>query len=415
MKSFVKTAFILLALIFDQAWGTKFINFEKPGYQIDTVYFDDIFISGFKVKFDSKVYGDLFSFSYEIVQTDSIDGNFMAFARSVQNLGTVTGSFRAFGQKLSCNSDVGRNLLLGGQEINVGPAAKIYRDADLGGKTVVFQGVIDGNLKIGGRIAVVSGTIGGNLEFSGDSLTINPNTVINGDVNYDSPARAAISDAATINGQVNWKKTEVEAEDTKKGGGFWSAITWIGSARGFLAWNIFSSLVALVFILLPFPGWLVFVTFWVIMVASGNILLVITRTKAFATEGVLGRRFFPSMGLGFIIFFLTPVIAIVLFFTILLGPLALALSMLFGIAVFAGGIYACLYVGRRVCMLFSAGAKNSSGYLCYTIGMTALLILSIIPILGYLMILAALMTGVGGLAQTFWRPKAEAATAGFQA
>lgn len=405
MRGLGKYAVILLCLTVQSAWGTKFVNFEKDASQIDTIYSDDIFISGFKIKFDSRVYGDLFAFCYEIVQSDTVDGNFMAFAQEVQNLGPVTGSFRAFARKVSCNTEIGRNLLIGGQDINIGPGARILRDADLWGEIVVFQGGTDGDLKIKSHTAVISGVVGGALYFEGDSLTINPNTVINGDLNYNSPSRATISDAVTINGEVNWKKTEESKSAKDDDGGFWAILTWIASVKGYLIWNIFSSLLVLIFILIPFPVWLVLITFWFILVAAGNLTLLITKARAYATEAVLGNRLFPSMGLGFIIFFLTPIVAIVLFFTLLLAPLAMVLSMLFGIAVFAGGIYISLYVGRRICLLFGQGAKNTPGFLCYTIGMSVLLILSLIPILGYLIILVSLLTGVGALVQTFWRPK----------
>jgi hypothetical protein len=76
--------------------------------------------------------------------------------------------------------------------------------------------------------------------------------------------------------------------------------------------------------------------------------------------------------------------------------------MLFGIAIFAGGIYASLHLGRRVCGIFGSSSGNTPGYLCFTIGMTILLALSFIPVLGYIIILAALMAGLGSLAQTFW-------------
>jgi hypothetical protein len=387
--------------------ATKFINFEHEASQVDTAYFDDIFLSGFKVRFDSKVYGDLFSFSYEMVQSDTIDGNFMAFAQTVQNLGPVTGSYRAFGRRISCNSDVGRNLLLAGQEINVGPGGRILRDADMAGANVVFQGAVEGTLKISAQMAVVSGTIGGDLIFKGDSLTISPNTVINGNVSYDSPSRATIGEAATIHGQVNWKKTEREKPADDAGGGFWAALIWIASIKGYLVWSIVSSLLILVFILIPFPTWLAALTFWFILAAAGNLTLLLTRSKAYATESVLRNRLFPSMGLGFIIFFMAPVIALVLFFTILLSPLALIITMLFGIAVFIGGIYASLYLGRSICVLLNPGARHSPGYLCFTIGMTILLLLSLIPILGYIIMFVVLMTSVGALVQALWRPRTE--------
>ena len=383
--------------------ATRYLNSEKPESQIDTVYDDDVFISGFKIKFDSKVNGDLFSFSYEMVQTDSINGNLNVFANSVQSLGPVAGSFRSFARSISTNSDIGRNLLLFGQEVNVGPNTHIGKNADIGGASVVFQGDVAADLKISAHMAVMSGNIGGDLNFRGDSLTVNPNTVIRGNLNYDSPARAVISEGASILGQVNWKKTEADEEPEKESGsGFWGILTWLISVRGYLIWSIALSLVIFVFSVIPFPAWLVILTLWFSLAVSGNIAILLSRPKARATEKVLADRFFPSMGLGFILFFVTPIAVLIMFFTFVAAPLALILTMLFGTAVFAGGIYSSLYLGRRVCGFFGAGAKNTPGYLCYTVGMTILLAVSLIPVLGYLIVMVTIMAGLGSLVQTFW-------------
>src|SRR3989304_824663 len=96
MNRFVVASAFMIALSYcpGAVQATRYLNSEKPDSQIDTVYDDDVFISGFKIKFDSKVNGDLFSFSYEMVQTDSINGNLNVFANSVQSLGPVAGSFR---------------------------------------------------------------------------------------------------------------------------------------------------------------------------------------------------------------------------------------------------------------------------------------------------------------------------------
>jgi hypothetical protein len=408
MRNLTLAALVVLCLAFEPALATKFINFEKEASQVDTVYNDDVFLTGFKVKFDSKVYGDLTCLmAYEIVQTDTIFGNFTAFAQSLQNLEPVQGSFRVFGRRISCNSHVGRFLLLFGQEINIGPDAHIMRDADLWGENIAFQGSVDGDLKIRAHSAVVSGNIMGNLDFQGDSLTINPNTTINGNINYDSPTRANISDAATVNGQVNWQKSEEKPSEKSEKHGFWSTLTWIASVKGYLVWSILSSSLILIFILIPFPAWLTSITFWFILLTAGNLMILFAKPTAHLAESIIEKRLFPSMGLGFIIFMIVPVISIVFFFTILLAPLAMTLTMLFGVAVFVGGVYICLHIGRRICSLFSKGAKGTPGYLCYSIGMSVLLLLSLIPILGYLITFVALLTGVGAIAQALWKPRPE--------
>jgi hypothetical protein len=400
------TVYLILLLIMGLAQqpvsASKFLNPKSPGYEADAVYDDDVFLSAFQAKFDSKVYGDLFSFCYEMVQSDSVIGNFMAFAYSVQNLGPVTGSYRAFGREVSCNGEIGRNLLLFGQTVDIGPQAHVVRNADLAGENIMFLGAVDGTVSINAKNAVVSGKIGGDLDFRGDSLTINPNTVIGGNLKYTSPNRVSIGQGAVITGQVDWKKEDtIKPEEKKDEGNFWTAITWIISLRGYVIFSMFLWVFILVASLLPFPSVLVSIIFWFALLVSGNILIAIYKSRARATERILRERFFPSMGLGFIIFFMAPIVVVILFMTVLASPLGMILLMLFGIAIFAGGIYAGLFIGRRLCGMFGTGGANTPGYLCFTIGTTLLMIISLLPVLGYLVIVLMLMAGLGGLVQSF--------------
>jgi cytoskeletal protein CcmA (bactofilin family) len=409
MKTVALKIIVLLAIYAatNPAIATTFLNTKSPSFEVDTVYNDDVFISGARIKFDSRVNGDLVSLTYEMVQTDTIYGNFMALAYSVQNLGPVMGSYRAAGRIVSCNSDIGRNVLIAAQDINVGPASHIGRDADLAGASVVYQGDVKGNLKITSRMAIVSGHVTGNLIFKGDSLTINPNTIIDGGINYTSPVRVTIAPGAVITGKVNWEKEENVKPQEQHKGNFWTTLTWGISLRGYFIIMAIISILVIIPTLIPSLTWISPIVLWFILAVSGNVLILLARPKALAAQKILEARLFPSMGLGFIIFFLTPIIVMILFFTIIASPLAIILLMLFGVAMFAGGIIASLYVGRRICKIFSPASTNTPGFLCFTIGMSIILALSLIPILGYLLILVTLMSGLGGLAQTYLRNKTE--------
>ncbi len=410
---------LAVGLISNPALATRFLSYKNPTKllntknpeQIDSVYNDDVFISGAtRIKFDSKVIGDLFSISYEMVQSDTVTGNFMAVAASMQNLGPVMGSYRAVAWELSCNSDVGRNLLLLAHDVNVGPTSHIGRNADISAANVVFQGEVKGDLNLIAQTAMISGKVGGNLEFRGDSLTINPNSIVTGDINYYSPTRAVISPGSVVNGKINWEKVGVKKEND--GSLFRMIPTWIISVRGYFALSALISAAVIAATFAKFPTWFMLISLWMILAVSGNILILVSKSKARATEKVLQARLFPSMGLGFIFFFLTPILAVMLLFTVLAAPLAPLVIMLFGVAIFAGAIYASLFVGRRICSIFSPVSGGTPGYLCYTIGMTIILLLSAIPIAGYLLLLVVLMTGLGGLLQTFMKPKIEMAAMG---
>ena len=382
------------------AQATKFINTQSPGFEADSIYEDDVFLSAFNAKFESKVVGDLFAFCYTIVQSDSVVGNFMAFAYKITNFGPVTGSYRGFGREVSCNSDIGRNLLLFGQAIDVGTQAHIKRNADLKGENVLFVGIVDGTLSINARQAVISGSIGGDLNFDGDSLIINPNTTIAGNINYTSPNRINIGQGAVINGQVEWKKeTKEKPEQEEKS--VWHSLTRLLSLRGYAIYTIVLWILIFIASIIPIPGLLVSIILWFVLLVSGNILIAIYKSRAMASEAVLNDKFFPSMGLGFMIFIIAPIVTFVLFMTVLASPLALMLFMVFGMAIFAGGIYSGLFIGRKICRMMGSSGANTPGFLCFTIGTTLMMIVSLIPVLGYLVVFLLLLAGLGAVVQSF--------------
>jgi hypothetical protein len=406
-KAFLKILLILAIFLAPAlAPATTFLHSKSPGFESDTIYDDDVYISGVKIKFDSKVHGDLFGFSYEMVQTDTIDGNFMSFGYSVENLAPVTGSLRVFAANASCNSEIGRNLLLLCQNINLGPNAIIGRDADLLGQNVAVQGSIGRNLKIKAQNATVSGAIAGDLNFEGDSLSIIPNTSINGNLNYKSASRATIGEGVKIGGQINWTRAELEKKPHKESkSGLGLIMSWVVSLKGYLIYLILLSVILLVAGIMPVPSWLAILFIWIILGVCGNLVIFLSKRRAMATEMTLASRLFPSLGLGFILLFLVPVVALIIFFTIIGAPLAMLLMMFFGIALFVGGIYVCLFAGRQLCKIFTPRSTNTPGYLCFTIGMIILVVLSFIPIFGYILTLAVMMLGLGGLVLAYWNSR----------
>ncbi|UCE67275.1 MAG: polymer-forming cytoskeletal protein [Candidatus Zixiibacteriota bacterium] len=392
---------VLLSLIPVSAGATKFISIKGEGYLADTVYNDDLFITGDKIKMESRVDGDLFAFCQEIVHLDTVLGSFNSFSLNAQVLGPVKQSYRGWGYSINCNAPVGRNILIFGKEITIGPQAKIAQDGDMFCSKLIFQGRLDGNLKIMADNAEINGHVGGDIEFEKGHLKIGPDAVIDGGIYYRSPQKAEISNSANIYGEINWE--EIETGDRNAGTGitFGKILAWIFSVRGYLLLLSVVSLILLVFSVIPFPALLIIVLYSVIFLISGNVVILLTKDRMRKTLTTIENKFLPSLGLGFIIFFVAPVVSLVILLTLVGAPLGMALLFIFGAALFAGTVYASTFLGWKVWDILGGKAENRSGYLCYSTGIVLLIILSFIPVLGYLLATVAIMTGLGGLAQTF--------------
>jgi hypothetical protein len=397
------TSIIILLLIPAGASATRFLSVGGEGILADTIY-DDLFITGNKIKMDSYIDGDLFAFCQEIVHSDTIAGNFNSFSANIQVLGPVGESFRGFGYSINCNAPIGRNAMLFGNTITVGPQTRIGNESHIFCYKLIFQGELDGDLHIRADEAEITGHVKGDIDFEDGHLKIGPEAVIDGNIYYKSPQKADISRSAVIYGETNWE--EIESDKSQDGGGisFGKIFAWIFSARGYFMLMSGVSIVALVFSAIPWPPILMIIFYSVIFLVSGNVLILLSRDRMLSTIDIIEKRFLPSLGLGFVIFFVCPVVSVVIIFTLVGAPLGITLLLLFGIALFIAIVYASTFLGWKFWEILGKKSDSKTGYLCYSTGIVFLIIISFIPYLGYILITAAIMTGLGGLA-TSLRPK----------
>ncbi len=397
MKISLKKGLVALFLLATSANvnATLFLNPDKPDFEADSAYYDDVLLSGGTIKLNSYIEGDLIGFCYEMVQSGSVDGNFNVFCYSVQVLGPVKGSLRSFARLVSCNVPVGRNFIAFAQEINIGPDAVIGRDANIYGGTVTIEGEIKGNLVVEAGRAELTGTVSDCFCFEGRELVLGPNAVIGGDLSYESPEKVQIPSSAKIAGEVKW--TPTEARDKKEPAlvSIAKVFSWLIPHRAYFLGLTFISLLFFIGSAIPFPTGLAMFILWFTLLVSGNLLLLFTGGLSSRTEKVLREKTLPSIGLGFAIMLLTPIVSLILLLTIFFGGMVV---LLYGVACFVGAVYASLFIGRRICILLNIGSESSKGYGCYSLGVVLLVALSYIPVIGYLLSLLVVMMGLGGLA-----------------
>jgi hypothetical protein len=307
----------------------------------------------------------------------------------------VTGSVRAFAQVVEINSSIGRNLLAFAQIIDIGPGTDIAKDANLFASQVTFEGKIANRLKIDADRITLSGIIGGDLIISARDLEIKPNTVIKGNLTYKSPTEAKIPAGASIEGDIKWIKLDKEAK-AEKYHAFRSITTGI---MAFMIYNILFS--ALIFLITLLMGNVVIIPLmYLCLLASGLIVLSITKNKAIKSVSIMKERPWVSLGLGFVLLLLFPLATGLAIITLIGIPIAVLILFGCGILLFIGAIYAALYAGSHICRLFGI-KKQEPSFVCLLLGIVVLASLSLIPILGYIVVFVTLMFGLGATVLSF--------------
>ncbi|MCP4580271.1 MAG: polymer-forming cytoskeletal protein [candidate division Zixibacteria bacterium] len=390
----IKKSFLILMLILAFSGITNasiFIGTDNKNFRPQAVYDDDIFLGGNKIRFQSEITGDLIGGSQELDFSGTSAGNINWAARWIIIKGPVENSVRIFAQKIDINAPIGRNLIAFGQSISIGPATRITRDAIIRGETVEFEGYVGKELNIKGDQITIAGTIAGNLDIEAQQLEIKPNTVIEGDLIYESPEKVKIEDSVIINGEIRRIESKIDNK-TEKYRAF-SPITFMLGM--FLVFNFICSLFIFVTSLFLGNGLLI-PCIIIALIVCGVIIVNLNRKIAIRAVRIIEKRLLVAFGLGLLLILLFPLAAFLTTATVIGMPLGLMIVFAFGIMTFAGAIYAAQFVGCNIGRLLNLGKKPLSNP-TLIIGIVLLSLILLIPVVNWILTILILATGLGAL------------------
>jgi len=198
-------------------------------------------------------------------------------------------------------------------------------------------------------------------------LTIGPDAIIRGDLEYEANDEAEIAESATIMGEVRRRiksDEDTDDEETSSGLSSWS-----------VAWKLWGYLSKL----------LVGVAF----------LLLGGRTARLPAQRL---RDAPAAGLGFgfVVAVVVPVACVVAIGLIVSLPLGLIGLVLFALAIFLSSLVTSQYLGDWL-MRRLTGNTTPSEYAALAVGLLLLTIVGWVPYLGFLIRLTAWILGLGGM------------------
>ena len=295
--------------------------------------------------------------------SETIDNDLYVVGENIEIAGTVLGDVFAFGRNVTVSGVVSGDLMGGG------------------GRTIV-SGAVHGGIRRCGSEIVLTGDVGDDLLGAGATVRLGPESRVGrdvllvalsatlqgrveGDVNA-SVRELTIGDGSSIGGELSYD----DAEPSADAGGF---------------------LVALLRDLVPTIGLgLLFVTF-------------LPRFRGLTADAMRAAPW-SSVGLGALLSVVIPVtVAILLMIGVLIGGwwLALAGFPLYGVALVLGIVATALFVGERL------GSRipwvEHHGFFQLMLGLTLLILLTRMPFLGNVVLVASVVFGLGGLALAAYR------------
>jgi hypothetical protein len=234
------------------------------------------------------------------------------------------------------------------------------------GDLVVFHGsstvdgTVSGSLTAFDAPVTISGRVTGDVVVFNGRVVLRDGANVAGDVvSQDDPV---VATGATIGGETRRVQTNVN----------WEGFGWAGRLVWWLAVSVSTLVVGLVLL-------------WVLGRGA-------TRILEAARTGIG-----PSIGLGFLMFFGLPILAVFALVTIVAIPLGLGLLAGLGLIYASGYSAAAWILGRQLVR------EPTIWVLAFLVGWGILRVLALVPFLGGLVWFAAVVFGLGALTLAIWR------------
>jgi cytoskeletal protein CcmA (bactofilin family) len=275
------------------------------------------------------------------------------------------------GGDISIESKVGGEVFATGGNITLTRAASVGRGAAFFGGNITVDGRVDGDLKATAQKITIDGEVRGNARLSGETIELGPRARIGGAVTYSSPSELKKAEGATIAGVVT------REQDGARPGRPGAGRSWERSYSG--------------------PSWVgVLMSFLALLAVAAIFILAVPR---FGDEASRRIQSSPGMALavGFAAAVAVPVLAVLLFVTILGIPLGIALLALYPALLLGGFVVGVLFVAR---LLVRAMRKEpprtfgaSMGY--FAVALVLMLLVGTVPFVGALALALLGLAGMG--------------------
>lgn len=301
----------------------------------------------------------------QVAVSGTVGGALHAAGADVDATGSVSGNADIGGAVVRLNLVTNGNVRVGGASVAIAATNDVRGSLKAYGAIVSISGHVGGPVEAGGAVVTFDGQADGPVQISGSRVVIGPNARISGDLTVRSLNPLDRQPGAVISGAVNQMQPQT----------WWSLAPWQFTA-------IFGAAVAAGTVL-------------------GGIVLLLFGGQVFitATEHVRHRPL-SSFLFGILTLVIVPFVAVVLMATVIGISIGFAVLFLvpflviFGHAVAAAGIASGLLVRRPGAI----GAPTAIVMLI--VGAIVLVLISLIPWVGPLLIMVALFLGVGAFTRT---------------
>lgn len=321
------------------------------------------FYAGNTIKLDGTVDGTTFAAGREIIVNGLVKGDLFIAGEVVTINGKINGNLYGAARKITVNGQVMGDMFAAAENLELTDQAVINRDLLVAAAQIVHSGQVGRQLFASGQNLVIAGVVKDNVKLTAEKLELKDSSRIEGNLLYFSPEQAIVADGAKVAGETSWQKVvpEVRQERKEFGEEIWGVILSIAGAL--LVWFI--------------------VTIW--------------RPQFWSeTARTISEEPLKTIGVGALVVFFTPFLAVLLMITVIGLPLGIMLGLAYGVGLYLSKLIAAVFIGSWLAGKLAWPAIHKGLWLVF-MGLMILALLTRIPVLGFLVLVLMIFTGLGAL------------------
>jgi cytoskeletal protein CcmA (bactofilin family) len=322
------------------------------------------FAYGDLVEISGTVEGDLYAAGGRIFINGTVNGDLLAAGGTVLISGRISQDVRLAGGQVTITGEIGRNLTLAAGQAELTPSARVGGGIVAAGGTIRLAGLVQEGVVLAASQLLIDSRIGGDVQAAVGEVRLSSGAVVKGDLLYRSERQAAIAPQARVAGQTVRRPLPERLRPTSE--------QFFGLYVGF----------KLVTLLMNFVSTLIL----------GLLLIHFYPRFCRRTAAQLQERPLSSLGLGFAVLILTPVLTILLALTILGLPLALLLLTWLLPLLYLARIFPIYWLGL---VLFTRLNRSHREKLAFAAALFGYSLLTLLPFVSWLLTLFAVLFGVG--------------------
>lgn len=346
----------------------------------------NVYAAGGRARPAGPVRGDFTAAGARVILDQAVGGDAALVGGSVDVRAPVGDDLRAAGGDISIESSVGGELLATGGNITLAKAAAIAGAARVYGGNVTIEGRIDGPLDARAQKVTVNGEVRGAAHIAAADIELGPQARIGGSLTYASPIELKRAEGATIAGAVTRENGPAAGErgdrrDRAEGG-------W-GRAPG--------------------RSWAGGVFFFLSLLACTAVLLLAAPSFAIHTSQRIRTTPWLALAVGLGTLLAVPVLAVLLFITLLGIPLGIMVISLYPVLLLAGFVVGVVFIARLIPAAMRQPEPASFGRNVAYVALALVIVMLVgsVPAVGGMLIGLMTLAGIGAcVLEVYWRRKA---------